>query len=147
MVAETNVIVDYFREKGEKTHATGEKLVFTYSVTNGTTTNELMELTGKPVIDRTATNGEVTRGTGERLVYILVAGGGQPTEVVRLSGHPRVETTDSIITSDDVILYDLVTQTARSLGTENHIVYTLKDRTSAKTNQPPSATNASPSIA
>ena len=142
MVAETNVIVDYFKEKGEKTHATGEKLVFTHSVTNGTTTNEVLELTGKPVIDMTATNGQVTHGTGEKLVYTSVTGSGQPTDVVRLSGHPRVETTDGIMTSDDVILYDRLTQTARSVGTENHIIYTLKDKTPAKTNAP--ATNASP---
>ncbi len=47
IVAETNVIVDYFTEKGEKTHATGEKMVFTHTVANGNTTNEVLELTGK----------------------------------------------------------------------------------------------------
>ena len=142
MEAELNVIVDYLTEKGEKTHATGEDLIFTHSVTNGTTTNEVLELTGKPIIDMTATNGQVTHGTGEKLVYTSVTGSGQPSEVVRLSGHPHVETTDGIMTSDDVILYDRLTQTARSVGTENHIIYTLKDKTPAKTNAP--ATNASP---
>lgn len=40
-----------FMESGEKTHATGEKAIYTYSVT-GSKTNELLELTGNPVLGR-----------------------------------------------------------------------------------------------
>ncbi len=40
-----------FMESGEKTHAAGEKAVYTYSVT-GSKTNEVMVLTGNPVLGR-----------------------------------------------------------------------------------------------
>ena len=40
-----------FMESGEKTHATGQQAVYTYSVT-GSKTNEVLELTGNPMLGR-----------------------------------------------------------------------------------------------
>ena len=47
IVARTNVVVDYTDDKGQKSHATGEKGVYSYDVEDGTT-NELIHLTGDP---------------------------------------------------------------------------------------------------
>lgn len=56
IVAENNVIIDY-NEDGEQTHATGNKAVYKHKTT-GTATNEFMELTGDPKLERT--NGWMT---------------------------------------------------------------------------------------
>jgi lipopolysaccharide export system protein LptA len=47
VVAETNVVVDFTDEKGQQTHATGDKAVYSYHVENGIT-NETVTLTGNP---------------------------------------------------------------------------------------------------
>ena len=47
IVAEQNVVVDSLDEKGRNSHATAEKLVYTYKVV-GTVTNETIELSGNP---------------------------------------------------------------------------------------------------
>ena len=49
-VGEENVVIDLVDEKGQKIHGTGNRLVYTYSVT-GAATNEIVELTGNPVLD------------------------------------------------------------------------------------------------
>jgi lipopolysaccharide export system protein LptA len=136
IVAETNVIVDYFTEKGEKTHATGEKMVFTHTVTNGIT-NEVLELTGHPIVDMTNLKGEKTHATGDKVVYNSVTGGGNLSELVNLIGHPRVETTNSVTTSGNVMIYDRVTGNARGLGPTNRLIYTLGPPKPAATNKPP----------
>lgn len=55
IIAETNVIIDYIAQNGEKTHATGEKAVDIYQEENGQT-NDTMILTGndlrKPRIEQ-----------------------------------------------------------------------------------------------
>lgn len=50
IVAEQNVVVDMTDEKGQPSHAAGEKMVYTYKVTNSVT-NELVELTGNPRLE------------------------------------------------------------------------------------------------
>ncbi|MDB6064524.1 MAG: LPS-assembly protein LptD [Pedosphaera sp.] len=57
IVAETNVVIDFFDERGEKTHATCDKAVYSRNITL-TTTNEVVELTGQPRLERT--NGWMT---------------------------------------------------------------------------------------
>lgn len=142
IVAETNVIVDYFTEKGEKTHATGAKMVFTHTVTNKNTTNEVLELTGNPIIDMTNPKGEITHATGDKVVYTSITGVGQPSELVRLLGHPRVERPDGTMASDEVIIYDRITGSVHGVGPHNYIHFTLKPATPASTNQPPALTAA-----
>ncbi len=56
IVAETNVVID-FNENGQRTHAVGEKAVYDLKVAGGTT-NEIMQLTGNPILERT--NGWLT---------------------------------------------------------------------------------------
>ena len=56
IVAEKNVIIDYI-EDGALTHATGDKAVYNKKTT-GTVTNEAMQLTGNPRLERT--NGWMT---------------------------------------------------------------------------------------
>ncbi len=51
IVAQTNVVLDSFNEKGERTRATGQKAVYTYKETPGKT-NEIVELTGKPKLEQ-----------------------------------------------------------------------------------------------
>jgi lipopolysaccharide transport protein LptA len=62
-VGESNVVVNFVDEKGQKTHATGEKLVYTFAVSE-TTTNETIELQGNPVL-------ETPQGpmTGKAMIY------------------------------------------------------------------------------
>ena len=45
IVAETNVVIDATDDKGQKMHATGEKVVYVYNVQDGVT-NETVTLTG-----------------------------------------------------------------------------------------------------
>ncbi len=50
ILAETNVVIDLPPDRnGQKIHATGQKAVYDYKV-SGTTTNEVIELTGNPVV-------------------------------------------------------------------------------------------------
>ena len=65
-VGEENVVVDLVDDKGQKIHGTGNRLVYTYSVT-GMATNEIVELTGNPVLD-------TAQGLlkGERITYDLL---------------------------------------------------------------------------
>ncbi|HMP81656.1 MAG TPA: LptA/OstA family protein [Verrucomicrobiota bacterium] len=51
IIAETNVILIATDDKGETNRATGDKLVYTYKVTDGVT-NELAVLTGNPMIEK-----------------------------------------------------------------------------------------------
>jgi lipopolysaccharide export system protein LptA len=57
IVASNNVVIDYNENGGEATHATGEKAVYTRKI-SGAVTNELMELSGNPRMERT--NGWMT---------------------------------------------------------------------------------------
>ena len=51
IVAETNVVLIMTDEKGQTNRATGDKLVYTYKVSDGVT-NELAVLTGNPMIEK-----------------------------------------------------------------------------------------------
>jgi lipopolysaccharide export system protein LptA len=136
ILAETNVIIDYFTKNVEKTHATGEKLVFTHTVVNGNT-NQVMELTGKPAIDMSGLKEKSIHATGEKVVYTSTIVDGKPSELVTLSGNPRAKTPDgSILAADDVIIHDCITGTTR-MSKHNHIIYNLKENKSFKTNSPP----------
>ena len=63
MVAEHDVIFDLTDEKGEKVHGTSEKAVYS-SVITGNATNNLIELTGNPVL-------QTTNGTIQNAIIIL----------------------------------------------------------------------------
>jgi lipopolysaccharide export system protein LptA len=63
IIAETNVVIKATDEKGNVIHATGERAVYTYKVENSAT-NELVELTGNPRVER---QGLVT--TGEKIIW------------------------------------------------------------------------------
>ena len=64
IIAEKNVVVDRLDEKGRNSHATAEKLVYTYKVT-GTVTNEIIELSGNPQL----TNAQLGRLEGELIIW------------------------------------------------------------------------------
>ena len=49
IVAETNVVIDFLDEKGDKYHVTSDKAVYAYSVEN-TMTNETVTFTGSPKV-------------------------------------------------------------------------------------------------
>jgi lipopolysaccharide transport protein LptA len=49
VVAETNVVVDFVNQSGEKYHVTSAKAVYDYKVV-GTVTNETVTFTGQPVV-------------------------------------------------------------------------------------------------
>ncbi len=63
IVAEQSVAFDLVDEKGQKLHGIGNKAVYTYGVT-GAATNELLVLTGNPML-------ETTNGTLRNSVIIL----------------------------------------------------------------------------
>ena len=52
VVAERNVVIDSTDDRGEKTHVTAGKAVYSSRLLNGTT-NKLMDLTENPVLERT----------------------------------------------------------------------------------------------
>jgi lipopolysaccharide transport protein LptA len=52
IVAERNVVIDGIDNKGETSHGTADKLVYTFKIMNGVT-NETIELTGKPQLTNT----------------------------------------------------------------------------------------------
>jgi lipopolysaccharide transport protein LptA len=51
IVAEQNVVIDAIDNEGKPVHATGDKAVYTYRVVN-TVTNETVELTGNPRVQK-----------------------------------------------------------------------------------------------
>jgi lipopolysaccharide export system protein LptA len=55
IVAEQSVVFDLLDDKGQKLHGTGDKTVYSYTVSGGTT-NDLLELTGAPGVLQ-STNG------------------------------------------------------------------------------------------
>ncbi len=59
IVCETNVVIDYFDQKGQTNHITSDKAVYDYNV-QGTVTNETITFTGNPKIEnaQTVTIGE-----------------------------------------------------------------------------------------
>ena len=48
-IAETNVVIDFIDEKGQRIHATGGKVIYRYTVTP-TSTNDVMELMDNPLL-------------------------------------------------------------------------------------------------
>ena len=50
IVAETNVVIDAIDEQGHKMHATGDKAVYSYDLSNGST-NETVTLTGRAIAE------------------------------------------------------------------------------------------------
>jgi lipopolysaccharide transport protein LptA len=50
IVAETNVVIDFFDNRGHTNHATGDKAVYVYAEQGGTT-NETVTLTGNPQME------------------------------------------------------------------------------------------------
>ncbi|HWQ93827.1 MAG TPA: hypothetical protein VN673_19345 [Clostridia bacterium] len=52
ILAEQGVSFDLLDKNGEKVHGTGDRVVYTYNV-SGNVTNELVELSGNPVLERT----------------------------------------------------------------------------------------------
>src|SRR5258706_10667095 len=68
VVAERKVVIDLVDEKGQAIHATGDKAVYTFK-TAETGTNEVIELTGNPML-------ETVQGTltGTLITYDRVTG-------------------------------------------------------------------------
>jgi lipopolysaccharide export system protein LptA len=75
VLAETNVVIDFTDEQGEKYHVTAAKAVYVYNVVNATT-NEIVTLTGSPKVQWGATDpltGESMNSlTGEPIFYTRV---------------------------------------------------------------------------
>ena len=63
IVAETNVVIDFTDEKGQTMHATGDKMVYVYSVQDGAT-NETVTLTGNPELENAQ-----NKSTGDVIVW------------------------------------------------------------------------------
>ena len=72
MVAETNVVIDYTDDSGQKTHVTGDKAVYVFQVIGGKT-NETITLTANPPNKPKV---ESSKGfmTGDTIVWDRVAG-------------------------------------------------------------------------
>lgn len=49
IIAETNVVIEFTDDKGQKIHGTGGKAIYTYNVTS-TYTNDVMELHDNPIL-------------------------------------------------------------------------------------------------
>lgn len=64
IIAEQKVVVDALDEKGQNSHATAEKLVYTFKVI-GNVTNETIELSGNPQL----TNSQLGRLEGELIIW------------------------------------------------------------------------------
>ena len=122
IVAMTNVMVNYIDKDG-RTHATGEQAVYTFlQLPNNLRTNEVMELTGNPVLERT--NGWMTadivtmdisagklRGRGHHHSIIKSA----PVRTAKTSSPST--TTNALGTSDTEIFSDnaeFTTQTSEA---------------------------------
>ena len=63
IIAETNVVVDFTDEKGQTMHATGDKMVYVYSVQNGAT-SETVTMTGNPELENAQ-----GKSTGDVIVW------------------------------------------------------------------------------
>ena len=68
MLAETNVVIDYTDDQGEKYHVTAAKGVYAYSVENSVT-NETVTFSGSPKVERAD-----SWLTGEPIYYTRVKG-------------------------------------------------------------------------
>jgi lipopolysaccharide transport protein LptA len=79
IVAQTNVVMDFTDEKGQKTRATGDQAVYYFHVENGIT-NETVTLTanppGKPKVVQ-----EQNTMTGDAIIW------DRTTDQVRVTGH------------------------------------------------------------
>jgi lipopolysaccharide transport protein LptA len=79
IVAQTNVVMDFTDEKGQKTHATGDRAVYYFHVENGVT-NETVTLTanppGKPKVEQAQNT-----MTGDAIIW------DRTTDQVRVTGH------------------------------------------------------------
>ncbi len=71
IVAETNVVIEYTNEKGEKSRGTGTKAIYSYHVENGVT-NEMITLTGTPQQPPLLEKDHNTM-TGDPIIYDLVS--------------------------------------------------------------------------
>ena len=69
ITAETNVLIDFTDQKGQVTHATGDKAVYYFHVQDGVT-NETITLTGNPPIVRQGLN----HISGDAIIYNLMTG-------------------------------------------------------------------------
>jgi lipopolysaccharide transport protein LptA len=65
-VGESNIVINFVDEKGQKYHGTGDKLIYTFAA-SAAATNETAELLGHPVL-------ETSQGsmTGDVMVYDLI---------------------------------------------------------------------------
>jgi lipopolysaccharide transport protein LptA len=79
IVAQTNVIMDFTDEKGQKTRATGDKAVYYFHVENGVT-NETVTLTANPPGLPKVVQAQNTM-TGDAIIW------DRATDAVRISGH------------------------------------------------------------
>jgi len=64
IVASTNVVMDFTDDKGQKTHATGDKAVYFFHVEGGVT-NETVALTGNPPMVEQAQS----KSTGDAIIW------------------------------------------------------------------------------
>jgi lipopolysaccharide export system protein LptA len=87
IVAETNVVIDFFGDKGQRWHAGGDKAVYNYSVQNGVT-NKIITLTG---------NAAVTNFTGTNVNFAFT---GEPIYLNLLKKTVHAENYRSIINPD-----------------------------------------------
>jgi lipopolysaccharide transport protein LptA len=71
IVAETNVVINYTDDKGEKSRGTGNKAVYFYHVENGVT-NETITLTGTPQQEPQLEKDHNTM-TGDPIIYDLIS--------------------------------------------------------------------------
>jgi len=68
IVAERNVVIDSVDERGQKIHGRSEKAIYSFKATE-TETNEIVELTGNPVLETS----QATL-TGEPIIYDRITG-------------------------------------------------------------------------
>ena len=79
IVALTNVVMDFTDDKGQHTHATGDKAVYYFHVENGVT-NETVTLTANPPAQPKVTQGKDSMW-GDDIVW------DRTTDQVRVKGH------------------------------------------------------------
>ncbi len=118
IVAETNVVLDSFDEKGEKTRATGQKAVYTYKATLEKT-NETVEMTGQPKLEQpnrwmTADLITMDRATG------MIRGAGHHHAAIRMTpGDPGASNLPAVVTTEifsDEFEFETGTRLARYDG-------------------------------
>ncbi len=81
LVAEIKVVIDAIDEKGVTNHANADKLIYDFNVT-GTTTNEIVQLIGHPVLVQ---NGMITK-VEKSIVYNMVTGQIFPDGAIESNG-------------------------------------------------------------